>query len=878
MTYHLVRNPRKPMRGTVEDRQRRRLRPTLMVLEERHLLSLFTVTKATDDGSEGTLRWAIGQANSASEPSTVDFSPLFNTPQTITLTQGRTSGLELTNQSWPATIQGPMVKVRISGNDGQINNVLSVLTGVTAYLSNLEITDGYDPNPIAYGGAGLFIGFAATATVANCDFNNNIAQNAGGSILNLGTASLTGCTISNSQSPKGGGIANGLGGKLTMTNCTISGNLATDSVGPNSGAGGGLYNSNVADLTNCIIERNSATEKGGGVFNQLAKTVNMTNCTISGNGTASDGDGGGFYSEGTLNLKGCTISNNSANRGAGAFSVAVGQYIGGVLNLTDCTVSGNTASATGGGLYSGGISISLVNSTVSDNKARSGGGGGLISSHGIATLTSSTFSGNTAGQYGGGIYNYYCTATITNCTFFKNSAGPDYYGGGLYNDGYSAALVFCTFSQNSATYGGGVYNYHTGTLSLQNNIVAGNTASNQGSDAGPDVYATVSSSGGNLIGVLDGGSDGWQSSDLTTGTRNQPLNPRLATLGNYGGPTQTMALLPGSPAIGHGVPVGKILNDQRGQGRSGRTDIGAFQSGGFILTPVTGSTPQSAEVGKAFTHPLAIIVKANNPVEPVDGGVVLFTAPAAGASATLSAATVIITNGQAGVTATANATHGAYTATATAAGATSATFSLANTEALSLVVTAYHDAVDEFDGLTSLREAVAYANRHPGPDTITFNPADFLGKSPRTIQLLVGPLVLTDPATTTIQGPGARRLTIQGDGRSRVFDIQGGSAALSRLTIADGRADRGGGIANFGTLKLTGAIIRHNAARGFGGGLFNAGRAQLTNVIIGGNRARVGGGIANFGRLALARVTLGNNFSLIARRLFNRPGATPPTR
>ncbi len=124
-----------------------------------------------------------------------------------------------------------MVKVRVSGNDGNVNNVLSVLTGVTASISNLEITDGYDPDFVAYGGAGLFIGFAATATVTNCNFRNNVAQNAGGSILNLGTASLTGCTISDSQSPHGGGIANGSGGKLTMTNCTISGNLATDSVG-----------------------------------------------------------------------------------------------------------------------------------------------------------------------------------------------------------------------------------------------------------------------------------------------------------------------------------------------------------------------------------------------------------------------------------------------------------------------------------------------------------------------------------------------------------------------------------------------------------------------------------------------------------------------
>ena len=83
------------------------------------------------------------------------------------------------------------------------------------------------------------------------------------------------------------------------------------------------------------------------------------------------------------------------------------------------------------------------------------------------------------------------------------------------------------------------------------------------------------------------------------------------------------------------------------------------------------------------------------------------------------------------------------------------------------------DGVEQFDDLTSLRQAVAYASSHAGPDTITFDPAPS-GKAPRTIKLIGGPLVLTNPATTTIIGPGARRLTIQGDGKgSQVFQHRG---------------------------------------------------------------------------------------------------------
>src|SRR5262249_60614766 len=110
-----------------------------------------------------------------------------------------------------------------------------------------------------------------------------------------------------------------------------------------------------------------------------------------------------------------------------------------------------------------------------------------------------------------------------------------------------------------------------------------------------------------------------------------------------------------------------------------------------------------------------------------------------------------------------------------------------NTQAARPVLTPHRDVMDEFDGLPSLREAIAYANSHPGPDTIRFDPAVF-GKSPRTIKLTGGPLVLTDKATTTIIGPGARLLCLKGDGKSRVFDIRGGAVALRGGAITGGPA------------------------------------------------------------------------------------------
>ena len=79
-----------------------------------------------------------------------------------------------------------------------------------------------------------------------------------------------------------------------------------------------------------------------------------------------------------------------------------------------------------------------------------------------------------------------------------------------------------------------------------------------------------------------------------TGTIAQPLNPLLAALGAYDGPTQTMALLPGSPAIDAGnnalISAG-VTTDQRGLARvvDGVVDIGAFESSLFTIAVTSGS-------------------------------------------------------------------------------------------------------------------------------------------------------------------------------------------------------------------------------------------------------------------------------------------------
>jgi hypothetical protein len=115
-----------------------------------------------------------------------------------------------------------------------------------------------------------------------------------------------------------------------------------------------------------------------------------------------------------------------------------------------------------------------------------------------------------------------------------------------------------------------------------NTIIAGDLA-----PSSPDVVGPVNSGGNNLVGQADV-SSGWVGSDLT-GTVANPLNPKLGPLDSIGGPTQTMALLAGSPAIDAGnyaLAIDPITSlpltyDQRGPGflriLRNAVDIGAYE-------------------------------------------------------------------------------------------------------------------------------------------------------------------------------------------------------------------------------------------------------------------------------------------------------------
>ncbi len=227
------------------------------------------------------------------------------------------------------------------------------------------------------------------------------------------------------------------------------------------------------------------------------------------------------------------------------------------VTLDGMTIRGGRVSGYGGGILNA-ERLTLVNATVSGNSASLGGG--LLNHRGTMTLHNSTVSDNEAHQ-GGGLFNLHGTMDLHNSTVSTNSADA---GAGLMNVHSTMTLHNSTVSDNRATQlTGGLYN-STGIVTLRNSIVA--------NSSGGDVYGTAFTEGANI--VEDGS---------VTGPNVVNVDPLLAPLGDYGGPTRTHAFSGPSAAIDAGDNnfVGGLTADQRGYSFArvvnGQVDIGAYE-------------------------------------------------------------------------------------------------------------------------------------------------------------------------------------------------------------------------------------------------------------------------------------------------------------
>jgi CSLREA domain-containing protein len=238
-----------------------------------------------------------------------------------------------------------------------------------------------------------------------------------------------------------------------------------------------------------------------------------------------------------LEVHGVTIRNGRA-LGTGGDG---GGILGNRVVLTACHVTGNQASRQGGGAFA--FNLEASDTTFSDNEASAGG---AIASSDVLRLTNVTISGNRA-EIGGGLYIETGDQVLTQVTITGNRAVS---GGGFYHE-----LFFCPSGVGFCILG----------FAITRSIVAGNVATGT-PPSHPDCRAYTDSVPGsfNVFGVDN--LDCNPGSTDRAGTLAAPLDPRLAPLGDHGGPTPTHLPLPDSPALDR-IPSGCTAADQRGRPR-----------------------------------------------------------------------------------------------------------------------------------------------------------------------------------------------------------------------------------------------------------------------------------------------------------------------
>ncbi|MBM4091791.1 MAG: hypothetical protein FJ276_20545, partial [Planctomycetes bacterium] len=243
-------------------------------LEDRSLLAALWVTTDADSG-DGSLRWAISEANNAGGPDTIEFASEL-ADQTITLTSGE---LHITDD---LTINGLGAdKLTISGNSS--NRIFLVDDGnpnttIMVSISGLSLENG------STSGQGGAILNKEDLTVEDSTLADNSAYSGGG-IFNWGrTLTVTNSTLADNSATLGGGIYNN-SSTLTVTNSTLADNSAY--------SGGGIFNnSSTLTVTNSTLADNSATRNGGGIYNGYSSTLTVTNSTLANN--SADDTGGGI--------------------------------------------------------------------------------------------------------------------------------------------------------------------------------------------------------------------------------------------------------------------------------------------------------------------------------------------------------------------------------------------------------------------------------------------------------------------------------------------------------------------------------------------------------------------------------------------------------
>jgi hypothetical protein len=508
------------------------------------------------------------------------------------------------------------------------------------------------------GGAGASAGPAGTAHAGGLGGNGGPGGPAsgGGIYLSAGSVAITGSTLDTNSALAGQGGKGGPGGTGGGGLANNTASSARGGAGGSGGLGGNAGQVSISQSGHNVNEANTAGDGGAGgndgAGGRGAQGAVGGPGGLAGGGGAASG-GGVYIAGGSVSLTADTLAHNSASGGGGGTGGAGGVGgiggdggRGGLVAASSTATNSFTYNHGGAG---GSLSGLSANAQVGSGKPGQGGAGGAGGAGGSGGTGGAGGDAGNAGDAGagsgGGIYLSAGTLTTLNTTIAINSAqagavgtpGTDGLGGAAGNagaggraglggigdggkgdraaagvDGDAGAAgapgnpgVAGGPGSAALATGGGVA-VSGGTATLDNTTVALNTGGGFAATGG-NVVTTSSLFAGNgttdYQGSVTANVSLFQTAPSGTLTGSGNLigaDPLLATAGlaNNGGPTDTIALQAGSPALGAGGNPEHVLTDQRGAARSGisGTDIGAYQSGPAVDTQAPTATLAATDV------------------------------------------------------------------------------------------------------------------------------------------------------------------------------------------------------------------------------------------------------------------------------------------
>ncbi len=421
--------------------------------------------------------------------------------------------------------------------------------------------------------AELYLPALLTAVI---DGNNSVTLSGGNArrILQKGwqsTLTVQRLRFIDARTPSSGAAINveNWDGALTVIDCDFD-NCRTTSAGPDIG-GGAIRATGQTHLqiSGCTFLDCWGSNGGAVVSLGCQLTIidsSFDTCLAFGTGGGADqgasgqgGIGGAVYIDGVsqnailpqFRLSGSVFRNNQANDHAGAVFGYTIDGTGSSTTVDACTFSGNV--------------VSGINANVASS-------GAFYTQNGTTTFTDSTFDGNDSPGVAGGIFvSTPGTLTIANCTLQGNHA--DGLGGALFLSSGGATITNVTIADNSSDlFAAGIFR-GSGTVTLKNTLLQNNTATDPWN--GWAVNVQLTDGGNNLQWPVTRGPGGAADTLATAGVT--LADALLQALAANSGPTRTMGLPLGSPALNAGTATGAPTVDQRGLPRVGATDIGAFE-------------------------------------------------------------------------------------------------------------------------------------------------------------------------------------------------------------------------------------------------------------------------------------------------------------